>query len=159
MDKPVETRDELRTWSLERTLPYDQAKVWEAITDREEMRHWSPVEVVGTRSLGAPITVARLDIGEPNNGHIVAFERPRLFAYTAGGRTLTWEAFPDDGEAGVTLRFLATLDAEVPGPANHGEWDLARKDFADQLDALEEFLAGSAPVSEATRPYLAARGV
>lgn len=157
MEKQAAASDELRIWELERSLAHDQVTVWEAITDREMMRHWSPFEVVGTRSLGAPITVARRDAKEPENGHIVSFERPRLFTWTAGGHTLSWELLPA-GDGACTLRFVETLDAETAGPASHAEWDVIRHELATQLDALEAHLAG-APASDATRPYLAARGV
>lgn len=158
MDKPVGTVDELRTWELERSLPHSQDAVWDAVTVREAMRGWSAYELVGTRSLGAPVTVARRDAGEPDEGSIVAFERPHLFAWTAGGRTLSWEMVATE-DGGCTLRLVMVLDADATAPSGHAEWDATRQDLAAQLDALEAQLAGGAGVDGATRPYLAAREV
>jgi uncharacterized protein YndB with AHSA1/START domain len=151
MGSQVATLDELRTWTLERSVPHDQVTVWEALTDGEAMQQWSAREVEGTRSLGAPVTVSSGDGGAPEEGHIIAFERPRLFGYTYGGRTMTWEVMPDEeAEGSSVLRCLVTVDREGPAPATEAEWDRQRAGFAAELDALEELLAG-APMADGHR--------
>jgi hypothetical protein len=159
MDNPVGTSvlDELRSWTLVRALTQTQEQVWEAVTGREAMRHWSADEVIGTRSLGAPITVARRDGGEPENGGIVAFNRPRRFSYTAGGRTVSWEIV-DEGADGTSAELTVTLDADAPGPADEAQWDRQRRSLEQQCDDLERYLSdGAAPAGDATRPFLSAR--
>lgn len=159
MDKPVGTSvlDELRSWTLVRAVTQSQDEVWEAVTDREAMRHWSDDEVVGTRSLGAPITVARRDGREPANGSIIAFSRPRRFSYTAGGRTVSWEIV-DEGADGTSAELSVTLDADAPGPTDEQAWEAERRALERQCDDLERYLAdGTAAAGDASRPFLSAR--
>lgn len=158
MDEPIGTLDELRTWSLARTVSLDQDRIWEALTDREEMQHWSELEIVGERSLAAPITIVSRDGSEPRDGSITAFARPRRFAWVAEGRQTAWEVAPTEG--GCTVVLTETLEAGVPGPLDDAEWDRRRRELEREFDDLERYLAeGSTTTDAAGRPYLAARGV
>ncbi len=158
MDEPIGTLDETRTWSLARTLSYEQDRIWEALTDREQARHWSEVEIVGERSLGAPISIAKRDGGEPRNGSITAFARPRRFAWLAGGRNTSWEVAPT--EDGCTVVLTETLEGDAPGPRDDAEWEARRRELEREFDDLERYLAdGRSVTDDPSRPYLAARGV
>ena len=158
MDKPIGTLDETRSWSLARTLPLEQDRIWEALTDREAMRHWSELELVGERSLGAPITIVPRDGSEPRNGSITAFARPRRFAWVAEGRQTAWEVVPTEGGCAVAL--TETLEGDVPGPRDDAEWEARRRELEREFDALERYLAdGSSVTDDPRRPYLAVRGV
>ena len=118
MDYPVRTLDEMRAWSVSRSLPHDQAKVWEALTDREAMRRWSSVDLVGPRSMGAHITLA-VEAEAPENGVILAFERPRLYSYSSAGERSSGKSFHDEPR-GSRLTLSVTLDGEVPRAGGRG---------------------------------------
>lgn len=139
MESAVTTLDELRTWTLERSLPHEQLTIWKALTEPEQLAQWSSVEIDGTRSLGAPILVRRRG-GPPRSGMIQSFLRPRLFGYTTEGRGTAWEIVAEP-PGGSRLRLVASLDANDPGPQDHAEWDECRRDLVEQMDALEDYLA------------------
>jgi uncharacterized protein YndB with AHSA1/START domain len=139
MDYPVRTLDEMRAWSVSRSLPHDQEKVWEALTDREAMRRWSSVDLVGPRSMGAHITLAA-EAEAPENGVILAFERPRLYSYSSAGETFVWEVVPREPR-GSRLTLSVTLDGEVPAPVDEAAWQARQRDLESQLDALDADLA------------------
>lgn len=140
MESAVMTLDELRTWTLERSLPHDQVTIWEALTEPTALAQWSPVAIDGTRSLGAPITVHRRAGGAPQDGRIQSFLRPRLFGYTTGRHGTAWEVIAEP-IGGCTVKLIASLDADAPGPRDHAEWDERRRELAATLDALEDYLA------------------
>ncbi len=139
MNEPIATLDELRSWSLARVLPHAQERIWDAVTDSEEMRHWSELEILGERSLGAPVTVARRDGSDARVGSITAFARPHRFAWVAEGRATSWEITPTEGGNSVVL--TEQLDADVAGPHDDAEWDQRRRALEKEFDDLERYLA------------------
>ncbi|MHB1297163.1 MAG: SRPBCC family protein [Gemmatimonadaceae bacterium] len=139
MDHPVRTLDEMRAWSVSRSLPHDQEKVWEALADREAMRRWSSVDLVGPRSMGAHITLA-VEAEAPENGVILAFERPRLYSYSSAGETFVWEVIAREPR-GSRLTLSVTLDGEAAAPVDEAAWQARQRELESHLDALDADLA------------------
>jgi uncharacterized protein YndB with AHSA1/START domain len=74
-------------------------RVWRAITESEQLRHWMPCDIVGERAAGAAITlpfwpghVEKYAIDEPTlTGRIEIWEPPQRFGWTWGGDLLIFE--------------------------------------------------------------------
>jgi uncharacterized protein YndB with AHSA1/START domain len=74
-------------------------RVWRALTESDQLRHWMPCDIVGERAAGAAITlpfwpghVAKYDIDEPTlTGRIELWDPPRRFVWTWGGDLLIFE--------------------------------------------------------------------
>jgi uncharacterized protein YndB with AHSA1/START domain len=132
---------------FERRLPDPPAVVWQAITDREQLKAWFPcdVEVSGGRwRPGAAITftfpaeVADLTI----SGEVLEAIEPRLLAYSFGEDILRFELSSLDGGT-----LLVLVDEVPPGTAarNAAGWE----------ECLN-LLAGSPPAPGAWRARFAA---
>lgn len=123
---PLATVDSEATgegWTLVfvRDLRHPPGKVWEALTDPDQLRQWAPFG--SDRSLGAtgPATLTMLD-GDAevvsSVAEVIQADRPRLLAYTWGDDVLRWELEPVDTGTRLTLRhtladrdFLAKVGA------------------------------------------------
>jgi uncharacterized protein YndB with AHSA1/START domain len=74
-------------------------RVWRALTESDQLRHWMPCDIVGERAAGAAITLpfwpghaAKYDIDEPTlTGRIELWDPPRRFVWTWGGDLLIFE--------------------------------------------------------------------
>src|SRR5690242_4736333 len=113
MTSSLTTVDGRPTLRFERRLAHPIERVWQAITELDELEHWFPARLEGERAAGADIqfTFDQHDI-EVTKGQVVEFEPPRLFAYTWGESMLRWELVPDG--AGCRLIFTHTLGGDEP---------------------------------------------
>jgi uncharacterized protein YndB with AHSA1/START domain len=110
--------------------------VWRAITEPDELRHWSP---------GIPDW--KLEPGEAfgvegsggGSGKILELEPPHLLAYDWGDQHFRFELRADGG--GCVLQFTHVFDDRKLGAQHAAGWDVC----FDRLDAL---LDGE-PLSEA----------
>ena len=74
---------------LERYLPDPPAVVWQAITDRAQLREWFPCDVIvegGRWEVGAAITFhfPQQVIEMTLTGTVLAVDEPKLLSYTWG---------------------------------------------------------------------------
>ena len=91
-------------WVLryERVLRHPPQKVWRALTESEQLRHWMPCDIVGERREGAelelpfwPDHVERYSIPESVlHGMIKVWDPPRVFEWTWETDVLRWELEP-----------------------------------------------------------------
>jgi uncharacterized protein YndB with AHSA1/START domain len=86
---------------LERYLPDPPAVVWQAITDRAQLKEWFPCDVIvagGRWEVGAAITFPfPADVIEMTlTGTVLAVDEPKLLSYTWGeDEVLRFELRPD----------------------------------------------------------------
>jgi uncharacterized protein YndB with AHSA1/START domain len=126
---------------FERRLAHPPARVWRAVTETDELARWFPArpEIGGERRVGAELTFIYPDgDAPPENGVIVDFDEPRLFAFT-------WRS---SGEDAQLLRF--ELEPDGDGTKLVFTHELPRPDTAKVaagwqlcLDDLEAALAGN----------------
>jgi uncharacterized protein YndB with AHSA1/START domain len=122
---------------FERQLPHPRAKVWRALTDKEELRAWfvSVVDYDRTEfepAVGARLTFAYTTGAEVGHGSVTAYDPPKLLEYTWDGETLRWE-LAEDGADACTLVFVTTfVDREMSGPLSDG-WSAGLDQLADHL--------------------------
>ena len=140
------TTDDGRTaLRFRRRLAHPPEKVWRAITESEQLRHWFPCDIVGERHQGArlqlpfwPAHVERFGIDEPVlEGEIRQWEPPRLFEWTWQDDVLRWElSATDDG--GTELTFTTVLgDDPYASPSQ------TAAGYHLCLDHLDALLAGT----------------
>jgi uncharacterized protein YndB with AHSA1/START domain len=95
----------------ERHMPHPVERVWRAITDSDQLRHWLPVDIVGERIQGAdvhatfwPDVAAKYQIESPTlPAKILVWDPPHTFSWTWDRDTLTFELVPT--ETGTRLVF------------------------------------------------------
>jgi uncharacterized protein YndB with AHSA1/START domain len=102
---------------LERQLPDPPSVVWEALTDREQLRSWFPCDVVvagGRWKVGAAITFAFPPevIALTLTGEVLAVDEPHALAFTWGEETLRFELSPANG--GTHLVLWTSYERESP---------------------------------------------
>jgi uncharacterized protein YndB with AHSA1/START domain len=139
---------------LERYLPDPPAVVWQAITDRAQLKEWFPCDVIvegGRWEVGAaisfPFPAEVIDMTLA--GTVLAVDEPKLLSYTWGDQeTLRFELYPEgDGTRLVLTDQLAAsaaarnaagwedcLDKLAGQPADPGAW---RRRFAVYSAAFE----------------------
>ena len=124
-----DTRAVLR---FERHLRHPVERVWRAITDPDELRHWSPAIPEWTLEPGATFTVEAFGDG---TGEILEVDPPHLLAYEFAGQAFRFE-LSAHGD-GCTLVFVHEFDDPGLAAQHAAGWDVC----FDRMDAL---LAGGA---------------
>ena len=119
---------------LERHLPDPPSVVWEALTDREQLRRWFPCDVIvasgiweAGASLSFPFPPDVIDM--TLIGEVLTVDKPARLTFTWGEEVLRFELSPEDG--GTRL----VLFNELPPNAaarNAAGWD----DCLDRLMGL-----------------------
>lgn len=145
--------------AYERRLRQPPEKVWRALTESENLRHWFPADIVGERRTGASVTLpfwpdgaeasketleragvepSSFDFDEALPGTIQTYDPPRLFELVWGNPEgepdiLRFELEPADGGT----RLLFTTWPGEPGPLGHGGTGAG---WHACLDALEHLV-------------------
>jgi uncharacterized protein YndB with AHSA1/START domain len=122
------------TLVLVRELRHPPTKVWQALTDPEQLREWAPFDA--DRNLGTPGPVKLSTVATPvtrvSESSVKRAEAPRLLEYAWGENDLRWELQPMGSGTRLTLwhnighRFIAM------GAAG---WHIC-------FDVLDRYLAG-----------------
>jgi uncharacterized protein YndB with AHSA1/START domain len=136
--RDVRVEKEGARWTLVMTREFRHApeKVWIALVEPEELKHWAPFEasaslgVAGQRVLLTTAEAPGVPVSETT---VVRADAPRTLEYTWGGRLVRWELEPT--AAGTRLTLWAAID---PGFISMGAagWHLC-------LDVMDRYLAGT----------------
>ncbi len=139
MTATMQTGDGHSTLRFDRTLPHDRQRVWRAITDPAELRHWFPSEVIYEPRVGAPMS---FDFGGDHGvdvlpGEVLAWDPPNVFAFAWGKDELRFTL--SDAPGGTRLVFEHAF-AHEPGKEarDSAGWSAC-------LDAFDALLAGREP--------------
>ena len=132
----AEVRKEGEEWTLVlvRDLAHAPAKVWEALTDPEQLREWAPFDadrnlgVVGTAKLSTVGTAAPL----LSETQVKRADAPKALAFSWGKQDLRWELEPLGGGTRLTLWHNINRDFISMGAAG---WHIC-------FDVLARFLTG-----------------
>jgi uncharacterized protein YndB with AHSA1/START domain len=130
---------------FERRLAHPVDKVWTAITDVAELKHWFPAPFEAELKTGAPIQfkIADMDL-EDTEGEVLEVERPRLFVYRWADSVLRWELIPEGD--GCRLVFTHTLGGTAPwgdrlsAPRQAAGWDVCLARLEIRLDGRTDDL-------------------
>ena len=111
---------------LERHLPDPPPVVWQALTDREQLRSWFPCDVIvegGRWEAGAAITFPFPPevIDMTLTGEVLEVDAPKALAFSWGEEVLRFELAPRNGGTRLVL-----IDELPPGAAarNAAGWDV-----------------------------------
>jgi uncharacterized protein YndB with AHSA1/START domain len=124
-------------WTLVfvRTLGHPPERVWDALTEREQVGAWAPS--TASRHLGtvgpATLTMIDGDTAQELAANVVRADRPRLLEYAWGEDLLRWEL--SRGGPGTRLTLRHTLADEDWLPKVAAGWRLC-------LDVAERLLDG-----------------
>lgn len=140
----VHKEDEQWTLVLVRDLRHAPAKVWEALTDPEQLRQWAPYDA--DRSLGAVGTAKLTTVGAPSlhvtETRVKRADPPRLLEFSWGGQDIRWELEPLGG-GGTRLTLWHNIDRGFIAWGAAG-WHIC-------LDVLDRLVAGQ-PVGRIVGP-------
>ena len=132
----IELEGERAAVRFERRLGHPPERVWQAITDPEDLAAWFPDTIEGEFGPGAEVRFPKfVEMGLPSVGKVTEFDPPRLLAYTWGPSELRFELEPDGD--GCRLVFTDTLPREETAK-NAAGWEVCLAD-------LEARLAGGEP--------------
>lgn len=99
------------TLVLVRELDHRPAKVWEALTDPEQLREWAPYD--SDRNLGAVGTATLTTVGAPTphvtETKVKRADAPKLLEFTWGGQEIRWQLEPL-GDTGTRLTLWHNID-------------------------------------------------
>jgi len=113
----AEIRKDGEKWTLVlvRELRHPPAKVWEALTDPDQLREWAPFD--SDRNLGAVGSAKLSTVGAPtplvSETQVKRADSPKLLEFTWGGQDIRWELEPLGSGTRLTLwhnidrRFIA----------------------------------------------------
>jgi uncharacterized protein YndB with AHSA1/START domain len=131
------------TLVLVRELRHPPAKVWEALTDPEQLREWAPFD--SDRNLGVVGTAKLSTVGAPTphitETQVRRAEPPKVLEFSWGGQDMRWELEPLGG--GTRLTLWHTIDRRFISMGAAG-WHIC-------FDVLERLLAGE-PMGRAVGP-------
>lgn len=103
----AEVLKEGENWTLVlvRNLRHPPAKVWQALTDPEQLRQWAPFDA--DRNLGTTGTVNLSTVGSPtpriSESNVKRAEAPRVLEYSWGENEMRWELEPLGNGTRLTL--------------------------------------------------------
>jgi uncharacterized protein YndB with AHSA1/START domain len=124
---------------FERRLGHAPDKVWQAITEPAELKHWFPAEVAYDDT--APGTELRFDLqGQDTTGEILEYDPPKVFAYRWQDDVMRFEVIADGD--GCRLLFSHTIDESGGGVLAAGRnaagWDTCLDGLAARLGSREQ---------------------
>ena len=131
---------------LVRELRHSPAKVWEALTDPDQLREWAPFDA--DRNLGAVGTTAKLTtVGAPalpvTEARVTRAIPPKELVYNWGEHDMRWELEPSPGGTRLTLSTRIPRAFIAMGAAG---WHIC-------FDVLDRHLGG-APIGRMVGPGL-----
>ncbi|HEX6629205.1 MAG TPA: SRPBCC family protein [Gemmatimonadaceae bacterium] len=129
------------TLVLVRELHHPPAKVWEALTDPEQLREWAPFD--SDRNLGSVGTATLSTFGAPyvSETKVKRADAPRALEYDWGGGDIRWELEPVG--RGTRLTLWANIDRRYIAMGAAG-WHVC-------LDVMDQLLAGQ-PIGRIAGP-------
>lgn len=131
-------RYELR---YERYYPHPPEKVWRALIEPEELKHWFPSTIEGERKAGAKLRFAfEGQPGPVTEGVMRVFDPPRLLEFTWMKDVLRFELTEERG--GSKLVFTNIFDERVVAPRSAAGWHKCLERMAEKLGASKPEDAG-----------------
>jgi uncharacterized protein YndB with AHSA1/START domain len=136
MTATLHTHEGQATLRFERRIPHRQERIWQAITDPDELKEWFPAAVIYEPRVGAPM---QFDFGGAAGqdvwpGEVVAWDPPRTFAFRWGEDELRFELSPADD--GTLLVFTHSFTHQPGKPARDAAgWEACFEAFDALLQA------------------------
>src|SRR5689334_5779931 len=123
------------TLVLVRDLRHPPARVWNALTEPEQLREWAPFDA--DRSLASVGTAKLTTVGAPkphvSDGKVKRAEAPRLLEFSWGEQDIRWELEPTSS-GGTRLTLWHNIERGFISMGAAG-WHIC-------IDVLDRFTAG-----------------
>jgi uncharacterized protein YndB with AHSA1/START domain len=104
-----------------RTYPHSIDRVWAAVTNPDELRHWFPAEVVVDLRVGGIITFSGDPHADDQTGTVLACDPPRRLAFTWADDELHFELEPL-GESACRFTLINVLHERDTAARNGAGW-------------------------------------
>jgi uncharacterized protein YndB with AHSA1/START domain len=133
----AEIRKDGERWTLVlvRDLRHPPSRVWQALTEPEQLREWAPFD--SDRSLGSVGGATLSTVGAPtplvSETRVRRADAPRVLEFSWGGQDIRWELTPL-GDGGTRLTLWHNIDRRFIAMGAAG-WHVC-------LDVLDRLLAG-----------------
>jgi uncharacterized protein YndB with AHSA1/START domain len=133
------TIEDTPTLNFERRLSQPVDRVWRAITEPDELRHWFPSAVEADLRVGGKMKFTFEGHTLPDGssfmpGEVTELDPPRVFGFQWGEDHLRFELEPVDGGVGCALRLIVQLGTRDKAARDGAGWHVC-------LDRLERLLA------------------
>lgn len=129
------TNEQRALLEFKRHLSHAPEKVWQALTQPEELAAWFPTTIDGERATGASLTFRfeHMDGLDPMHGEMLAYDPPSLLEFEWGSDRVRFE-LQADGD-GTALTLTVELDELGKATRDGAGWHQC-------LDALDRTLDG-----------------
>lgn len=142
-----------------RELAHPLDKVWRAVTEADHLAHWFPDGMQPDFTPGARL---RFVPGGNDDlafeGEVLAFEPPRLVAFTWGTDTIRIELAPTPDGRGTVLTFTDTFDELGKAARDGAGWHDCLDELVHHLDGTAAALTPGARWKEIHAAYVDALG-
>ncbi len=133
----AEVRKDGDAWTLVlvRELRHPPAKVWQALTDTEQLREWAPFDADRNLGTAGPVKLSTVGTPTPQVSETIVerAEAPKRLEYDWGGNVIRWELEPLAN--GTRLTLWHNIDRRFVSMGAAG-WHIC-------FDVLDRFLAGN----------------
>ncbi len=134
----AQVRKDGQTWTLilVRELRHSPEKVWQALTDPAQLRHWAPFDAdenLGTAGTIARLTTVRAPVPHVTETTVTRADAPNILEYSWGGADMRWELESFGG--GTRLTLWHNIDRRFISMGAAG-WHIC-------FDVLDRLLAGN----------------
>ncbi|WP_068273318.1 SRPBCC family protein [Aldersonia kunmingensis] len=119
---------------FERRYAHAPARVWAAIVDPEQSRHWFPSKLIIEDRVGGLVDFSDDPNQADGTGTVLAFDPPQRLEFSWGGDELHFELTPDGD--GCVLRLTNVLEARDTAARNASGWTVC-------LAELDKAMAGT----------------
>lgn len=124
------------TLRFERRLRHAPAKVWRAVTDPAELKHWFPAAIEAELRPGAPmrfIFPEEAPVEAAWEGEVLEVDEPKVFMFRWNQDVLRIELIPEGD--GCRLVFTQTIGGnQIEAGRTAAGWDTCLDQLAAQLD-------------------------
>jgi uncharacterized protein YndB with AHSA1/START domain len=131
-----------------RAYPHPAERVWVALTDADELRHWFPGSARIEQRAGATVTFDGDPYAAPSTGTVLHCDPPRRLAYTWGDDELHFTVAPD-GPDRCTLTLVNVLAERDSAARNAAGWQVC----LGELDKLLAHGVAAGPHSDTAQAW------
>jgi uncharacterized protein YndB with AHSA1/START domain len=129
---------------FERTIGYPPERVWQALTEHDELFNWHPTPFELEPLAGGAIRFRRAPGGpEMPDGQVLAYDPPNLLAHTWGEDELRWELRAHDDSC--VLRLTHLFDDRFKAARDGAGWHLCLGALASSLEGRANPQRGVGP--------------
>jgi uncharacterized protein YndB with AHSA1/START domain len=132
------------TFVLSRELRHPPARVWQALTDPEQLKQWAPFDADGNLGVaGQTVHLSTVGTSQTTESRVRRADYPHLLEFDWGGHEVRWEL--EDFNGGTRLTLWASINRQYVSMGAAG-WHIC-------LDVLVQFVDGD-PIGRLVGPHL-----